>query len=140
MTSPDFLSDLHHPDFPVKISVSGKNCGFFLSNIHRKLLYAYKEKWQTLDASDLKSLWIVVRSEVDTAKMLDVFLALKAALKINSVNIDNFIFSLHYKFTFLFLVAASVLVTCKQYIGDPIDCIHNAGSNYPNNVMVMQFR
>jgi Innexin len=72
--------------------------------------------------------------------MLDVFLALKAALKINSVNIDNVIFSLHYKFTFLFLVAASVLVTCKQYIGDPIDCIHNAGSNYPNNVMVNHFR
>ena len=71
--------------------------------------------------------------------MLDVFLALKAALKINTVNIDNFIFSLHYKFTFLFLVAASVLVTCKQYIGDPIDCIHNAGGNYPNNVMVNQF-
>ena len=54
--------------------------------------------------------------------MLGVLSALKAALKINTVKIDNCIFTLHYKFTFLLLIAASVLVACKQYLGDPISC------------------
>jgi Innexin len=70
--------------------------------------------------------------------MLDVLLALKAALKINTVDIDNFIFTLHYKFTFLFLIAASVLVACKQYFGDPISCDYDTrNSKAPANPEIM---
>ena len=73
--------------------------------------------------------------------MLDVFGSVKGLIKLDQICIDNTIFRLHYKArhtllsikvvwskpcvqaTFVILVTASLLVTCRQYIGDPIDCI-----------------
>ena len=55
--------------------------------------------------------------------MFDVFGSVKGLIKLDSVCIDNNVFRLHYKATFVILVVASLLVTSKQYIGDPIDCI-----------------
>eukprot|EP00095_Tigriopus_kingsejongensis_P005711 maker-scaffold459_size165548-snap-gene-0.22 protein:Tk05711 transcript:maker-scaffold459_size165548-snap-gene-0.22-mRNA-1 annotation:"hypothetical protein SINV_06455" len=42
---------------------------------------------------------------------------------IKSICIDNLTFKLHYKATVVILVTCSFLVTYKQYIGDPIDCL-----------------
>lgn len=39
-----------------------------------------------------------------------------------SVQTDNAIFKLHYRFTVAVLVVFSILVTTKQYFGDPINC------------------
>lgn len=64
--------------------------------------------------------------------MFDVFGSVKGLLKIDSVCIDNNIFRLHYKATVIILVAFSLLVTSRQYIGDPIDCIVD---DVPLNVM-----
>lgn len=55
--------------------------------------------------------------------MFDVFGSVKGLLKLDSVCIDNNVFRLHYKATVIILVAFSLLVTSRQYIGDPIDCI-----------------
>jgi len=43
--------------------------------------------------------------------------------KWDSANIDNHVFRLHYRASFLIFIAGSLLVTSKQYIGDPIDCM-----------------
>lgn len=64
--------------------------------------------------------------------MFDVFGSVKGLLKIDSVCIDNNIFRLHYKATVIILVAFSLLVTSRQYIGDPIDCIVD---DVPLNIM-----
>lgn len=56
-------------------------------------------------------------------KMFDVFGSVKGLLKLDQVCIDNNIFRLHYKATVIILIAFSLLVTSRQYIGDPIDCI-----------------
>lgn len=64
--------------------------------------------------------------------MFDVFGSVKGLLKLDSVCIDNNIFRLHYKATVIILVAFSLLVTSRQYIGDPIDCIVD---EIPLNVM-----
>ncbi|XP_046441367.1 innexin inx2-like [Daphnia pulex] len=64
--------------------------------------------------------------------MFDVFGSLKGLLKLDSVNIDNNIFRLHYKATVIILISFSLLVTSRQYIGDPIDCIVEG---IPSNVM-----
>ena len=64
--------------------------------------------------------------------MYDVFGSIKGLLKVDSVSIDNNIFRLHYKATMFFLVAFSLLVTQKQYFGDPIDCIV---SDIDSNIM-----
>ena len=63
--------------------------------------------------------------------MFDVFANVKGLIKLEAVCIDNNVFRLHYKATFIILVVASLLVTSKQYIGDPIDCIVE---EIPNNV------
>lgn len=64
--------------------------------------------------------------------MFDVFGSVKGLLKIDSVCIDNNVFRLHYKATVIILVAFSLLVTSRQYIGDPIDCIVD---DVPLNIM-----
>ncbi|CAG9812025.1 unnamed protein product [Chironomus riparius] len=64
--------------------------------------------------------------------MFDVFGSVKGLLKLDHVCIDNNIFRLHYKATVIVLIAFSLLVTSRQYIGDPIDCIVD---EIPLNVM-----
>lgn len=55
--------------------------------------------------------------------MFDVFGSVKGLLKLDQVCIDNNMFRMHYKATAIILIAFSLLVTSRQYIGDPIDCI-----------------
>jgi len=64
--------------------------------------------------------------------MFDVFGSVKGLLKLERICIDNNVFRLHYKATAIILIVASLLVTSRQYIGDPIDCIVE---EIPNNVM-----
>ncbi len=49
------------------------------------------------------------------------------------------VFRLHYKATLVIFVVSSLLVTSRQYIGDPIDCIVDGvpGSDTINNVNQM---
>ncbi|GFV74751.1 innexin inx2 [Trichonephila clavipes] len=54
---------------------------------------------------------------------MDLFSSLKSFFKTGGTVIDNNVFRLHYKATSIILVAFSILVTARQYIGDPIDCI-----------------
>lgn len=65
--------------------------------------------------------------------MFDILKDVKSFAKLDSVCIDNNIFRLHYKATFIVLVTSSLLVTSQQYIGDPIDCI--VDDNVPQSVM-----
>lgn len=47
-------------------------------------------------------------------------------LNISTIKIDNIFFLFHYKITMVLLVVFGLLVTKKQYFGDPIDCIVDA--------------
>jgi len=51
------------------------------------------------------------------------FDALKGFLKFDQTWIDNNVFRLHYKATVIIFVTASLFVTSRTYIGDPIDCM-----------------
>lgn len=46
----------------------------------------------------------------------------KSFLKLEKVQTDNNVFKLHYKVTVALLLAFSLLLTSKQYFGDPIEC------------------
>jgi len=65
--------------------------------------------------------------------MFDVFGSVKGLLHLDTICIDNNIFRLHYKATVIVLITCSLLVTSRQYIGDPIDCI--VDPDVPQNVM-----
>lgn len=57
--------------------------------------------------------------------MLSTFSSVTPFLKFNQtqVKIDNFVFKLHYRWTFILLLVATILVTSRQYIGEHIKCI-----------------
>jgi hypothetical protein len=57
--------------------------------------------------------------------MLNFFGSLRPLLKLEEVCIDNIIFQMHYKATVFILLIFSLLVTSKQYFGDPIYCQPN---------------
>uniref|UniRef100_A0A6M2DL53 Innexin n=1 Tax=Xenopsylla cheopis TaxID=163159 RepID=A0A6M2DL53_XENCH len=59
--------------------------------------------------------------------MINVFNPVLKHLKLDNICIDNNVFRLHYKVTVILLIVFSIVVTSKQYIGDPIDCISTAG-------------
>ena len=65
--------------------------------------------------------------------MYSVFSSLKSLTKIRSNIIDSTIFRLHYNASVTFLLAFSVLVTTRQYVGNPIDCIHT--KDIPEDVL-----
>ncbi|KAH9378116.1 hypothetical protein HPB48_011584 [Haemaphysalis longicornis] len=51
----------------------------------------------------------------------------KKILKESAVRTDNNVFRLHYRFTGLFLIACSLLVSATQFFGNPIYCVtHDA--------------
>lgn len=54
--------------------------------------------------------------------MIDFLNSFKSLIKLKQIHTDNNVFKLHYKVTVILLLAFSVLLTSKQYFGDPIDC------------------
>lgn len=57
--------------------------------------------------------------------MLDIFRGLKTLIRVNHLHIDSAVFRLHYSITVAILIAFSLIVTTRQYVGNPIDCVHN---------------
>ncbi|XP_056644891.1 innexin inx2-like [Diorhabda carinulata] len=54
--------------------------------------------------------------------MLELYKNVKTLIKLGTVHTDNNVFKLHYKVTVILLATFSVLLTSKQYFGEPIDC------------------
>lgn len=65
--------------------------------------------------------------------MLDIFRGLKSLVKINHVKTDSPVFRLHYSITVMILMSFSLIVTTRQYVGNPIDCVHT--KDLPEDVL-----
>lgn len=65
--------------------------------------------------------------------MLDIFRGLKSLIRVSHIHIDSPVFRLHYSLTVLILIAFSLIVTTRQYVGNPIDCIHT--KDIPEDVL-----
>ena len=55
--------------------------------------------------------------------MWNLITPLKKYVSVKDINPSNNVFKLHCKVTVYMLVFATVLLSAKQYFGDPIDCI-----------------
>lgn len=58
--------------------------------------------------------------------MIDLFMPFRGFLKFENVCTDNNIFRMHYKFTVLLLLVFTLLVTSKQFFGEPIHCMSDS--------------
>ena len=56
--------------------------------------------------------------------MLEIFRELRGLLHVSHCHIDSWVFRLHYSVTTTCMFAFSLIVSAKQYVGNPIDCIH----------------
>lgn len=65
--------------------------------------------------------------------MLDIFRGLKNLIKVSYVHIDAPVFRLHYSITVMILMSFSLIVTTRQYVGNPIDCVHT--KDIPEDVL-----
>lgn len=54
--------------------------------------------------------------------MLDIFSGLRLVVKRRTISIDNAIFRCHWFFTSTLLVSFSLIITARQYVGQPIEC------------------
>ncbi|KPM07189.1 innexin shaking-B-like protein [Sarcoptes scabiei] len=57
--------------------------------------------------------------------MFDIFRSLKTLLKTSRIRIDNTVFQLHYSITVIILLSFCIIISTKQYVGDPIDCVRS---------------
>lgn len=60
------------------------------------------------------------------------YLAAAKILKKHKAQVDNAVFHLHYRVTFVIFIVSGALVTAKEFIGGPIDCI---AKNVPSKVL-----
>ena len=65
--------------------------------------------------------------------MLDIFRGLKSLISHSHIQIDSPVFRLHYSLTVMVLMAFSLIVTTRQYVGNPIDCVHT--KDIPEDVL-----
>ena len=59
----------------------------------------------------------------DDHLIADIGGELRKLVNLDSIKIDNNVFRLHYKATFLIMFCASLLTTLYAYLGKPIECI-----------------
>lgn len=52
----------------------------------------------------------------------------------DKIRTDNNVFRLHYRFSVILLIVFSVLLSTKQYFGDPIHC-HQTSGTIPQEVL-----
>ncbi|CAK1596461.1 unnamed protein product [Parnassius mnemosyne] len=61
--------------------------------------------------------------------MIDLLTPFRSFLKYKSVCTDNNVFRLHYKITVIMLLMFTLMVTSKQFFGEPIHCMSNANED-----------
>lgn len=61
--------------------------------------------------------------------MIDLFMPFRSFLKFDNVCTDNNVFRMHYKITVIMLLVFTLLVTSKQFFGEPIHCIAEGEHN-----------
>ena len=67
--------------------------------------------------------------------MIDLFQGLKSLLKIKRVHIDNWIMRLNSSFTVIILLVFCIVVSTREYSGDPIDCLVSDVSRVSQSVI-----
>jgi hypothetical protein len=65
--------------------------------------------------------------------MLSIFEQLKSFFTYRRVSTEGLVFKMHYRATVCIVLAFCVIVASRQYVGDPIKCLH--GKELPHDVI-----
>lgn len=65
--------------------------------------------------------------------MLDIFSGLRLVIKRRHTSIDNAIFRCHWFLTSTILISFSLIITARQYVGQPIEC--HSTDNIPDTML-----
>lgn len=65
--------------------------------------------------------------------MFNIFGGLKSFFKFRRISTCGLVFKLHYRVTVAILLMSCLIVAARQYVGDPISCIH--GKDLPHDVI-----
>lgn len=57
--------------------------------------------------------------------MLEILEGVKDLLRLGRINTDSPVFRLHYRVTSTLLVACCLILAARQFVGSPIECVHN---------------
>ncbi|CAH2231976.1 jg4037 [Pararge aegeria aegeria] len=67
--------------------------------------------------------------------MIDLFMPFRSLLKLGNVCTDNNIFRMHYKLTVIILLVFTLLVSTKQFFGEPIHCMSDSDKDHDKEAM-----
>ncbi|XP_045771795.1 innexin inx2-like [Maniola jurtina] len=67
--------------------------------------------------------------------MIDLFIPVRSLLKIGNVCTDNNVFRMHYKLTVMILLVFTLLVSTKQFFGEPIHCMSESDKDNDKEAM-----
>ncbi|KAI4459818.1 innexin [Holotrichia oblita] len=63
-------------------------------------------------------------SPTNSLQGMDLWRGIYTLTQVNHVTIDSLVFRLHSNATVILLVTFSIAVTTRQYVGNPIECVH----------------
>ncbi|XP_075973856.1 innexin inx2-like [Anticarsia gemmatalis] len=67
--------------------------------------------------------------------MIDLFMPFRAFLKFENVCTDNNVFRMHYKMTVIMLLVFTLLVSSKQFFGEPIHCMGDGEKDHDKDAI-----
>ncbi|XP_050308386.1 innexin shaking-B isoform X1 [Anthonomus grandis grandis] len=99
-------------------------------NPHHKSIFAqsyYQSCLRTTIAKRRDTFHLTIRSRQsrqEGLRAMDLFRSFYLLTRISNKTSDSVIFRIHTKLTVAILITLTILVTTRQYVGNPIDCIH----------------
>lgn len=69
---------------------------------------------------------------MDAGRVFDAF---RGIVKADAIAIDGKVFKLHYRLTMVMLLLAFIMVSSRQYFGDPINCMPSVKDEIPKDVL-----
>ncbi|XP_023938914.1 innexin inx2 [Bicyclus anynana] len=67
--------------------------------------------------------------------MIDLFMPFRSIFKLNNVSTDNNVFRMHYMLTVTILLVFTLLVSTKQFFGEPMHCVSESDKDHDKEAM-----
>lgn len=102
--------------------------GKLSDRLYRDRIYRPRPVWRTATRSRRSDLRVTTRTRMIPATNvtigMEILREVYSLTQLNHITIDSLVFRLHSNATVILLVTFSIAITTRQYVGNPIDCVH----------------